>query len=287
MKFVDLNTLHPNNRVLREVFNERAVWVKYAVPEKLPLAPRIQNFLAPVLRRPIARSTYIADRKAALQFEAGRLEELRHQGFRVPHVLLRHDDYLVLSDMGASLEAVLCDLPHAADRKDLLREASYALGVLHGYGQYHGRPKPGDMTVRGSAIGFIDLEQDALSVMPLHDAQARDAWLFFNSATPHLKNAAQDLPDIIGAYMRAAPFAALDAMQQGLAIMRPVERIISPFARGTPPGFCVMNAALRTALAARPVPMRRAVRGAAGTAARSASQSQRPDARLPTAKPRP
>ena len=52
----------------------------------------------------------------------------------------------------------------------------------------HGRPYLRDMTWDGEKIGFLDLEEDPLTVMPIAAGQARDIWIFLSAVSKFSKN---------------------------------------------------------------------------------------------------
>jgi tRNA A-37 threonylcarbamoyl transferase component Bud32 len=101
----------------------------------------------------------------------------------VPEVLHDGDDALMLSDCGEPLAARLRRQADPAAREGLLAAAIRALADLHRLGLCHGRPFIKDMTIRDGVIHLLDFEEDPLRLMPLAKAQARDVWLFLQSAS--------------------------------------------------------------------------------------------------------
>jgi tRNA A-37 threonylcarbamoyl transferase component Bud32 len=166
----------------RLALDDQIVWVKQPEPRK----GNRWNRLHAVVSRffgDMMRSTAGSGGADALHAEAERLRQARSLGVPVPEVLHDGDDALMQSDCGEPLAARLRRQADAASREALLTAAIRALADLHRLGLCHGRPFIKDMTIRDGVIHLLDFEEDPLRVMPLARAQARDVWLFLQSAS--------------------------------------------------------------------------------------------------------
>ena len=176
----------PHARTLRGVDEGgRVFWVKRADAPKKRIWHRLQSVIALSLRTGILRPTAGPGGAAALHAEAQRLRAFAAAGLPVPDILAEEDTLLILSDIGPAVAELLRADPDPVRRYSLMEHAALALAALHTGGRAHGRPYLRDMTWADGKIGFLDLEEDPLSVMPLHQAQARDVWIFLCAAARH------------------------------------------------------------------------------------------------------
>lgn len=178
----NLTTTHPESRTMYGILDGQRIWIKQICPPKARIWHALQKILAAALRQPILRCTVSPGGPDALAREAERLITFKARGFHVPDVLARNEQMLILSDAGPQLREWLDKNKDAHARKDVLQEATRALARVHKAGMTHGRPYVRDMTWDGTRIGFLDLEEDPVRVMPLPCGQARDIWLFLGSA---------------------------------------------------------------------------------------------------------
>lgn len=129
----------------------------------------------PVLAAPAAQS---AEQACATEYSMiGRLAAL---GARVPAILERGERELVLEDLGPTLSSAL-QSPQAEERHAALRAGFRALAALHAAGGHASQAFARNLTWDGQRVGFIDLEEDPGTVMPLVAAQARDLLLYVQS----------------------------------------------------------------------------------------------------------
>ncbi len=178
----NLTATHPESRTMYGILDGQRIWIKQICPPKARIWHALQKILAAVLRQPILRCTVSPGGPDALAREADRLITFKASGFHVPDVLARNAQMLILSDAGPQLREWLDKNKDPQARKDALKEATRALAAVHKAGMTHGRPYVRDMTWDGVRIGFLDLEEDPVRVMPLPCGQARDIWLFLGSA---------------------------------------------------------------------------------------------------------
>ncbi len=178
----NLTATHPESRTMYGIRDGQRIWIKQICPPKARIWHTLQKILAAALRQPILRCTVSPGGPDALAREASRLIIFKDRGFHVPDVLARNEQMLILSDAGPQLREWLDKNKENTARKRVLQEATRALARVHQAGMAHGRPYVRDMTWDDKRIGFLDLEEDPVRVMPLPCGQARDIWLFLGSA---------------------------------------------------------------------------------------------------------
>lgn len=224
-----LTATHPESRTMYGMLDGQRVWIKQICPPKARIWHVLQRMLAALLRQPILRCTVSPGGPGALAHEAERLMVFKARGFHVPEVLAHNEQMLILSDAGPQLRAWLDGSDDALSRKAALREATRALARVHSDNMTHGRPYVRDMTWDGVRIGFLDLEEDPVRVMPLACAQARDIWLFLGSAArfarvPGDKYLYEEplIADLWAEYARHADPQAVGALKEFVDFLNPL-----------------------------------------------------------------
>ncbi len=182
-----LISAHPKARTISGDHAGQRLWIKQSVPPKARIWHTLQRTLAAILGMPILRATVSAGRHESLVAEAARLKQFADKGFHVPQVLAIYQDMLVMTDAGPQFRTWLDTTLDLTQRKTGLATAMLSLADLHSQGLAHGRPYMRDMTWDGKTIGFLDLEEDPVLVMPLATAQARDVWIFLSAASRYAR----------------------------------------------------------------------------------------------------
>lgn len=99
------------------------------------------------------------DARKCLERDRAGLQILADAGLPVAPILHHGPDYIVTSDVGRTLDAILRDRStDRAEQEAAFTAAGLALARLHGSGFCHGRPALRDMCWDGSTIRLIDLE---------------------------------------------------------------------------------------------------------------------------------
>lgn len=224
---------HPASRTIRGELDGRVLWIKQTVPPKARIWHRLQKILAALFAKPILRGTVSEGRAENLRAEAKRLQDFAACGFHVPEVLAVYDEFMVMVDAGPQLRAALDETKDTALREQTLLCAIRALADLHAGGLAHGRPYVRDMTWDGKQIGFLDLEEDPVKVMPLAAAQARDVWIFLSAASRYARPAGQKMhyePALIqtlfAEYQKTARPDTLKELEIFVMFLRPVRRLL-------------------------------------------------------------
>ncbi len=217
----------PQARTLRGVDEHgRVFWVKRASAAKTRLWHVLQSIIAQVLRAGILRPTAGPGGPTALHAEAQRLRDFAAAGLRVPTILAEAEDFLILSDIGPAVAELLRDDPDPVRRYSLMEHAILTLAALHAGGRAHGRPYLRDMTWADGQIGFLDLEENPQSVMPLHQAQARDVWIFLCAAARHTDDAGMDA--LFRAYTRRhRDPAQMESLHRLIRLLHPPARLLT------------------------------------------------------------
>ncbi|MDB5491493.1 MAG: serine/threonine protein kinase [Micavibrio sp.] len=224
---------YPQSRTIRGRGLEDNLWVKQAVPPKARIWHLLQKIIAICVPNPMLRATVSNGGGNALRMEATRLQEFRAKGFHAPEVLAFNDEMLILTHLGPQLRDALDQMKDAEQRLAVMKIATAELARLHNAGLAHGRPYLRDMTWDGDKIGFLDLEENPVDVMPLAFAQARDVWVFLSAASRFARVSQQEnvySPDTIFAllaeYRRHAGAAALPELAKFVHTMRPVRYLL-------------------------------------------------------------
>lgn len=182
-----LITANPLSRTICGDLDGRRLWIKQTVPPKARIWHRLQKILASLLGMPILRATVSAGGPENLRAEAERLRHFKSKGFHVPDVVAVYEDLMVMTDAGPQFRAWLDKTLDGETRCAALKKAIVSMAGLHAAGLAHGRPYMRDMTWDGKTIGFLDLEEDPVTVMPLVTAQARDIWIFLSAASRYAR----------------------------------------------------------------------------------------------------
>ena len=237
MNYLDFGTClvsaHPESRTICGNHEGQKLWVKLTVPPKARIWHTLQKIIAGISGCPILRATVSPGGTESLKMEAERLREFKSKGFHVPDVLAVYDDMLVLTDAGQQFREYLDKTTDSQKRRDALKSAMRSMGNLHRAGLAHGRPYMRDMTWDGNVIGFLDLEEDPVRVMPLTTAQARDIWIFLSAASryarrPGHKGIYEDalIVELFHEYARDADKDVLKDLQQFVLFLKPLRRVL-------------------------------------------------------------
>lgn len=229
-----LISAHPKSRTISGDYQGRKLWIKQSVPPKARIWHYLQKILAAILGMPILRATVSAGHHENLLAEANRLRLFAEKGFHVPEVVAIYPDILIMTDAGPQLRQWLDNTLDQIKRFDALHCAMDALANLHAGGLAHGRPYMRDMTWDGTKVGFLDLEENPVTVMPLATAQARDIWIFLSAASRYARkpgDKAQYQPGLIETLFKtycenAAP-AVLAELKDFVRPLTPLGRFLS------------------------------------------------------------
>ncbi|MBV7387325.1 kinase [Pasteurellaceae bacterium TAE3-ERU1] len=118
--------------------------------------------------------------KQALATEIATLRRLNQLDVPCAHLVEAGDDYLVLSDVGDTVNHWLNrDDMADADKIALVAQCASALAALHQTGLVHGRPALRDMGYKKGKVRFIDFES-ALDQRKLERNKVRDLLVFLH-----------------------------------------------------------------------------------------------------------
>lgn len=223
---------NPQSRTLHGLIDGQKIWFKQATPPKARIWHYLQRGLSIILPLPILRSTVSAGGETALRAETARMIFFKEQGFHVPEVLASNSQMFAMTDLGPQFREVL-DNAAPDDYLPLLKKAIQTMARLHRAGLAHGRPYMRDMTWDGEQIGFLDLEEDPLHVMPLPAAQARDVWIFLSAASRYARRRGEKTifeGPLIGAlydeYAAHGTPETLAELRRFVLFLRPLRRLL-------------------------------------------------------------
>lgn len=143
------------------------------------------------------------DAESACRTEFEMIQRLAALGVRVPTVLQHGSTQLLLSDLGPTLGLLCKREPDRMRRARLLMHGFDALLDLHASGGYVSQAVARNLTFDDHGVGFIDLEEDPLQMMPLVAAQARDALLWVQSTARFLADDSTQYALLLQAYLEA------------------------------------------------------------------------------------
>lgn len=173
-----------DERIAKQIYNGETIWIKNYSHYKKGVFYYLQKFISALIPFRFLKPTTSPSGQQAVQIEKERVDLFLLNDVLCPGILFFNDTHIIFSDAGESLDALIRN----GEQKNVMERAAHALADLHNKGLYHGRPFLRDMVQKGDRIGFIDFEEDALKIMPLKDAQARDIWVFSLNLVKYCKH---------------------------------------------------------------------------------------------------
>lgn len=211
-------------RIGRAVVDGETVWVKRYDAESRPLGKRLHGWATPLMPKPFLRSSRLLKPHAQVDRELRKMEAFQRAGFITAGLVYRKGPILVLRNGPPTLLSLVEGAATAADSHRLLRGGGEALARAHRLGLCHGRPHPRDMFHDGKNWGFMDFEEEPEAVMPLAEAQARDAFLY-QFGVVALSRDAETPQSVLDAYRAGAPAATWAALDRLIAFFKPLQRV--------------------------------------------------------------
>ncbi|MEQ1662917.1 MAG: hypothetical protein ABL877_09505 [Thiobacillus sp.] len=192
-------------------------WLKLSVPQSPAWRYQLLAAAARLLCQPAMQAVRPPGGDEGVQLEIRRIQTLSAAGLRVSSVLDAAGDWVLLSDLGQTTLESLLRQTASADRATPWQLGADYLLQTHQAGHYLSQAFARNFVwSQAQGLGAIDFEDDALSVMPLADAQARDwlAYLFstathFDGHLPKLKTHVETAMNQETADVRVRVFAAL------------------------------------------------------------------------------
>jgi len=178
-------------RIQRDMRDGRVVWIKRYSDNTRHLRMAMLRRLARYLGVNALLAPVPLDAETACATERRMIERLHAVGVLVPDIIDAGPRQLVLSDLGLTLAGQCRDAKSSEQIAALLEAGFAAVADLHHRGGYVSQAFARNLTFRDGLVGFIDLEEDPATAMPLVAAQARDTLLYVHSTARFLR---QDLP---------------------------------------------------------------------------------------------
>ena len=178
--------------IVRIETGKSTLWLKKAAKPPGYWRYRLLAFAAKGLRFPILSTRPPKGWDAAIQLEARRIRELAKAGVRVPEIIACDSDWLVLTDLGVSLDYLLDNNSEDLTfRQRLMDQTLSTLLQVHQRGQYLSQCFARNVVLdreNHNQVGFIDLEEDPIEFMDLETAQARDILLLLKSTAHYFED---------------------------------------------------------------------------------------------------
>lgn len=141
----------------------------------------------------------------ACRTEQAMIRRLAVLGAHVPRILEVGERELLLSDLGPTLSETCRREPDPQRRRELVVLGLEALHALHARGGYLSQAFARNLTLRDGRIGFIDLEEDPLTMMSLAAAQARDVLLYAHSTARFISDLPGEHARLLAAHLQREP----------------------------------------------------------------------------------
>lgn len=165
--------------------NGKVFWLKKSAPARGVFRYYALNLFSKLLRVPLLKAVPQKGGQIALDLEVKRINALSKNSILVPEIVAKDKGWILLKDLG---ESIIDDFKNNRQDKPraqkLFTHCLVAIKQLHHKGQYMSQGFARNMLKVSNEpveIGFIDFEDDPLTVMNLAQAQARDLILFINS----------------------------------------------------------------------------------------------------------
>lgn len=183
----------------------------------------------------------LSEAAQSVDFEVRRLQALAQAGVRVPHVVLKTDDFFVLEYCGDVVATLLERWNRPTWRHELLKLAE-ELGEFHSAGHWHGGAQIKNITLLDGISYRIDFEESFGNLLPLAVTQLNDLILFLNSvslAGPiDEEESRQLLPLLLERYFAANPSQEIrELITRTLPLLRSLVRLARPFQRWSKKGI--------------------------------------------------
>jgi len=178
--------LESKERIIKIISNNKEIyWLKKSAPGMGVFRYHGLNIFSSLLRLPLLKAVPQKGDQMALDIEVKRIECLHDNGVLTPKVIAKEPGWLLLKNLGESIIDDMKAHRHNQTRmRKLFSHCLVAIKQLHLKNQYLSQGFVRNMLMidedRGT-VGFIDFEDDPLTVMNLQQAQGRDLLLFINS----------------------------------------------------------------------------------------------------------
>ncbi len=213
-------------RVEKTIHDGNLAWIKHPEQRRNGIYTRAHRVLSPFLPTVLRHTGAIGDRQS-LNAEAERLRLFAAASLHVPRILKVAKEYIVLSDTGRQLLHCLRTCPDTDKQRRLMRQAMMALATVHSAGFAHGRPHLKDMTLHEDGhIYFLDLEENPVGRMGIHDAQARDVWLLLASCVEFFEEPLQGLCELLDIYQSSVGIDKMVGLRALGQALRPYCRLV-------------------------------------------------------------
>lgn len=198
-KLKDSHKVHPVD------YQSVRYWLKKAEKNNNKLLLNMMGRISKYLKTPLLRPAVKYSGKESIRFESEHLAKLAELGATVPKVMSQGDDWLLLSDMGKNASGYFKDKNQSRENV----RAAYisilsSIKRLHDNDGYLSQAFVRNITfIDGDIkkVGFIDFEDNPLTVLTLEQAKAKDLLYFTSSMARFFLNDEESFKEITALYL--------------------------------------------------------------------------------------
>lgn len=180
-----LEKLKDKEKVHKIIFEGRTLWLKKAEKKQRTLLLNITAKISGWMKAPLLTPAKKYGPEDSINYEVEHLNTLSDLGFNVPEVIAKGDDWLLISDMGRNASGYFKN----KERTSAEIETAYAsilaeMSKLHSKGGFLSQAFVRNVTFINediNKVGFIDFEDNPLTVSTAKQAIAKDL-LYFTSS---------------------------------------------------------------------------------------------------------
>jgi tRNA A-37 threonylcarbamoyl transferase component Bud32 len=196
------------------------VWLKVASKPHPKAGYWLLNLLSKTIGSDLVRAVPNPGGNQSIAIEKERIESLAQHGIKVPEIIDAGDDFILLSHLGDDMRSHLNGMHNVKDRLALLKQVTQSIVKLHQKEQYLSQAFARNITIDSEGqVGFIDFEDDPLTVLKLHQAQARDILLFVNSTAYLFQDSIQVYVESMTRFLSAYSDEIQQELQQASKVM--------------------------------------------------------------------
>jgi len=222
MKSEQLTDYLNNKKPIQKIeLNGQIFWLKQASKPHSKIRYWLMDLFAKRLGSRLLRAIPNPGGSESISIEKHRLTELHNAGINVPYPELSDQHYLLLPDQGLNVRSLLKATPDEHHKLALLRKVIDSLTTLHKKGFYLSQAFARNITVdKHGNVGYIDFEDDPLTVLSLEQAQARDLLLFVSSTAYLCQNCQPAYVEQIGELLQSYPQSVHQELRQAISSLR-------------------------------------------------------------------
>ncbi len=197
--------LAEKEKVFRLEHQGETVWLKKAERKQRKLLLNMMGRISSWMEAPLLTPAKKYGRRDSIQYEIKHIKMLEKINVRVPKVLARGDEWLILSDMGSLASSYFKNKQRTPKEIELGYQSIFnEISKLHKSGGYLSQAFVRNITFLDndiSKVGFIDFEDNPLTVSTVEEAQAKDLLYFTSSMARFFISNADAFKDITNQFV--------------------------------------------------------------------------------------